>query len=234
MNDIKCMIVDDEPIARDIIRNHIAATPGLSLVKSCMNASEAYEGLHEHEVDLIFLDIQMPVITGTDFLRSLRNPPLVVFTTAYHNYAVEGFELNSVDYLLKPIIYERFYQAIQKVRDRLTIQPAQQTAPPVDYIFIKQESRLVRIHFDQIRYVEAEKDFSTIFTTEKKLLAGMHLKMFERMLPADQFFRVHRSFIVNLSKISSINGNMLEIGKTEIPIGANYKNELMKKLGIAG
>lgn len=234
MNDIKCMIIDDEPIARDIIRNHIAATPGLSLVKSCMNASEAYEGLHEHKVDLIFLDIQMPVITGTDFLRSLRTPPLVVFTTAYHNYAVEGFELNSVDYLLKPITYERFYQAIQKVRDRLTIQPAQQTAPPVDYIFIKQENRLVRIHFDQIRYVEAEKDFSTVFITDKKFLAGMHLKMFENMLPADQFFRVHRSFIVNLSKISSINGNMVEIGKTEIPIGANYKNELMKKLGIAG
>lgn len=234
MNDIKCMIIDDEPIARDIIRNHIAATPGLSLVKSCMNASEAYEGLHEHKVDLIFLDIQMPVITGTDFLRSLRTPPLVVFTTAYHNYAVEGFELNSVDYLLKPITYERFYQAIQKVRDRLTIQPAQQTAPPVDYIFIKQESRLVRIHFDQIRYVEAEKDFSTVFITDKKFLAGMHLKMFENMLPADQFFRVHRSFIVNLSKISSINGNMVEIGKTEIPIGANYKNELMKKLGITG
>ncbi|THU39581.1 response regulator [Niastella caeni] len=234
MNEIKCMIVDDEPIARDILRNHITATPGLSLVKSCMNASEAYGGLHEHEVDLMFLDIQMPVITGTDFLRSLRNPPLVVFTTAYQNYAMEGFELNSVDYLLKPITYERFYQAIQKVRDRLTIQPAQQAAPVVDYIFIKQDSRLVRIHFDQIRYVEAEKDFSTVFTTDKKLLAGMHLKMFESMLPADRFFRVHRSFIVNLSKISSINGNMVEIGQTEIPIGANYKNELMKKLGIAG
>jgi DNA-binding LytR/AlgR family response regulator len=234
MNEIKCMIVDDEPIARDIIRNHITATPGLSLVKSCMNASEAYEGLHEHEVDLIFLDIQMPVITGTDFLRSLRNPPLVVFTTAYHNYAVEGFELNSVDYLLKPITYERFYQAIQKVRDRLPLQPAQQASPAVDYIFIKQDSRLIRIHFDQIRYIEAEKDFSTVFTTDKKLLAGMHLKMFENMLPADRFFRVHRSYIVNLAKISSINGNMAEIGQTEIPIGANYKNELMKKLGIAG
>ena len=234
MNDIKCMIVDDEPIARDIIRNHIAVTPGLSLVKSCMNASEAYEGLHEYAIDLIFLDIQMPVITGTDFVRSLRNPPMVIFTTAFHNYAVEGFELNSVDYLLKPITYERFYQAIQKVRDRLAIQPAQQAASAVDYLFIKQESRLVRIHFDQIRYVEAEKDFSTVFTMDNKLLAGMHLKMFESLLPADRFFRVHRSFIVNLSKISSINGNILEIGKTEIPIGANYKNELMKKLGIAG
>jgi DNA-binding LytR/AlgR family response regulator len=230
MTEIKCMIVDDEPIARDILKTHIAATPGLLLMKSCMNASEAYEGLHEHEVDLIFLDIQMPVITGTDFLRSLRNPPLVVFTTAYHNYAVEGFELNSVDYLLKPVTYERFYQAVQKVRERLVAKPLQQ--PAVDYIFIKQDSRLIRVQYDQIRYIEAEKDFSTVFTNEKKLLAGMHLKMFETMLPADRFFRAHRSFIVNLSKITSINGNMIEIGQTEIPIGANYKNELMKKLGI--
>src|SRR5688500_10561004 len=180
MTEIKCMIVDDEPIDRDILKTHIAATPGLLLMKSCMNAAEAYEGLHEHEVDLIFLDIQMPVITGTDFLRSLRNPPLVVFTTAYHNYAVEGFELNSVDYLLKPVTYERFYQAVQKVRERLVAKPQQ---PAVDYIFIKQDSRLIRVQYDQIRYIEAEKDFSTVFTNEKKLLAGMHLKMFETMLP---------------------------------------------------
>jgi DNA-binding LytR/AlgR family response regulator len=231
MNEIRCMIVDDEPIARDILRNHIGATPGLQLLKSCMNASEAYEGLHEHAIDLIFLDIQMPVITGTDFLRSLRNPPLVIFTTAYHNYAVEGFELNSVDYLLKPITYERFYQAIQKVRERMAVKPVQ-VQIPVDYIFIKQDSRLVRIHFNDIRYIEAEKDFSTVFTTDKKWLAGMHLKMFESMLPEQQFFRVHRSYIVNLSKISSINGNMVELGQTQIPIGANYRPELMKKLGI--
>lgn len=175
-----------------------------------------------------------PFVITHKFNAGIPCPEHIVFTTAYQNYAVEGFELNSVDYLLKPITYERFYQAIQKVRDRLTIQPAQQTAPVVDYIFIKQDSRLVRIHFDQIRYVEAEKDFSTVFTTDKKLLAGMHLKMFESMLPPDRFFRVHRSFVVNLSKISSINGNMVEIGQTEIPIGANFKNELMKKLGIAG
>ena len=232
MPEIKCMIVDDEPIARDILRSHIAATPGLSLVKSCMNASEAYEGLHEYEVDVIFLDIQMPVITGTDFLRSLRNPPLVVFTTAYHNYAVEGFELNSVDYLLKPITYERFYQAVEKVRDRLASKPAVQQAPTADYIFIKQDSRLVRVHFDQIRYIEAEKDFSTVFLSDKKLLAGMHLKMFETMLPAHLFMRIHRSYIVHLNKITAVNGNMAELGQTEIPIGSNYKNELLKKLGI--
>jgi DNA-binding LytR/AlgR family response regulator len=234
MNEIKCMVVDDEPIARDILKNHIAATPGLVLLKSCMNATEAYEGLHAHGIDLIFLDIQMPVITGTDFLRSLRNPPLVIFTTAYHNYAVEGFELNSVDYLLKPIIYERFYQAVQKVQERLVAKPVHKQTAPVDYIFIKQDSRLVRIYYDQICYIEAEKDFSTVFTPEKKWLAGMHLKMFETMLPDTHFIRVHRSYIVNLAKITSINGNIAELGKIEVPIGANYKSELLKKLGVTG
>ncbi|HMF70022.1 MAG TPA: response regulator transcription factor [Flavitalea sp.] len=234
MNEIRCMIVDDEPLAREIIKNHIAATPELTLVKTCMNASEAYEGIHQHQIDLIFLDIQMPVITGTEFLRSLRNPPLVVFTTAFHNYAVEGFELNSVDYLLKPVTYERFYQSIQRVKDRLrlNVRPASELA--IDYLFIKQDSRLIRVNFDNIRYIEAEKDFSSVVTEDRKLLAGMHLKMFESMLPENLFVRVHRSFIVNLSKVGSINGNVVELGKTEIPIGGNYKENLLKRLGIGG
>ena len=234
MNEIRCMIVDDEPLAREIIKNHIAATPELTLVKTCMNASEAYEGIHQHQIDLIFLDIQMPVITGTEFLRSLRNPPLVIFTTAFHNYAIEGFELNSVDYLLKPVTYERFYQSIQRVKDRLRLNIPSINEPVVDYLFIKQDSRLIRVNFDNIRYIEAEKDFSSVVTEDRKLLAGMHLKMFESMLPENLFVRVHRSFIVNLSKVGSINGNMVELGKTEIPIGGNYKENLLKRLGIGG
>ena len=235
MEVIKCMIVDDEPIARDILRNHIASTSGLELMKSCMSAAEAYEGLYQYPVDCIFLDIQMPVISGTDFLRSLRNAPLVIFTTAYHQYAVEGFELNSVDYLLKPITYERFYQAVQKVRERLEAKKYNQDQSPTrpaDYIFIKQDSKLIRIELKKIRYIVAEKDFSMVYLSEKKLLAGMHLKMFESMLPTELFIRVHRSYIINLSNISSINGNVVELGKDQIPIGANYKNDLFKKLGI--
>jgi DNA-binding LytR/AlgR family response regulator len=226
------MIVDDEPIARNILQKHIEATPGFVLVKSCMSASEAYEGLHQHVVDLVFLDIQMPVITGIDFLRSLRNPPLVVFTTAYHQYAVEGFELNSLDYLLKPITYDRFYQAAQKAKERMEMSTAKKRPVPPDYVFIKHDSRLVKISYHQIHHIEAEKDFSTVYYDDKKMLAGMHLKMFEAMLPEEQFCRVHRSFIINLSRITSINGNTLELGKKEIPIGANYKEALIKKLGI--
>jgi len=232
MNEIKCMVVDDEPLAREILINHIAATPGLVIVKSCINASEAYEGIHQYAIDLIFLDIQMPVITGTDFLRSLKNPPLVIFTTAYHNYAVEGFELNSVDYLLKPITYDRFHQAIQKVKDRLQINLPAVSTPPVDYIFIKQDSRLLKVQFSNIRYIEAEKDFSMIFLNDKKMLAGMHLKLFESLLPENVFVRVHRSFIININRINSINGNMVELDKIQIPIGANYKESLLRKLGL--
>lgn len=238
MTPINCMVVDDEPIARDIIISHIAATPGLELVKSCMNASEAYEGLHQFKVDLIFLDIQMPVITGTDFLRSLRNPPFVVFTTAYHNYAVEGFELNSVDYLLKPITYDRFYQAAEKVRERLTLKQTTQrdvsapTQPAVDYIFIKQDTKLVRVNHSQISYVQAERDFSSVYADGKRMFASMHLKMFEDSLPQTAFMRVHRSYIVNLSKIKSIKGNMIEVDSAEIPIGSSYRDQLFSVLGI--
>jgi DNA-binding LytR/AlgR family response regulator len=226
------MIVDDEPIARDILKKHIEATPGFLLLKSCMNATEAYEGLHQYQVDVVFLDIQMPVITGIDFLKSLRNPPLIIFTTAYHQYAVEGFELNSVDYLLKPITYARFYQAVQKVKERIEARSIKKTALLTDYIFIRQDSRLMKINHHQIHYIEAEKDFSSVYFDDRKLLAGMHLKMFEAMLPAEQFCRIHRSFIINLSKITSIHGNTAELGTKEIPIGANYKDDLIKKLGI--
>ncbi|MCP9751966.1 LytTR family DNA-binding domain-containing protein [Ferruginibacter sp. HRS2-29] len=236
MNLINCIVVDDEPIARDILTNHIEVTAGIQLVKSCINASEAYEGLHQHKVDLIFLDIQMPVITGVDFLRSLRNPPLVVFTTAYHNYAVEGFELNSVDYLLKPVTYDRFYQAIQKVKERVAYRNTQpQTAPalPADYIFIKQDTKLVRVNHNQISYIQAEKDYSSVYLNDdKRLFASMHLKLFENALPKTQFLRIHRSYIIHLSKIKSIKGNMVEFEKIEIPIGANYKEGLFAALGI--
>jgi len=227
------MIVDDEPLAREILKKHIAATPGLELISTCINAAEAYEGIYHHNIDLIFLDIRMPVITGTEFLRSLQNPPLVIFTTAFHNYAVEGFELNSVDYLLKPITYDRFYQAIEKTKDRLKSKVGATTGHSADYIFIKQDSRLLKVSFESIRYIEAEKDFSSVYLNDKRLFAGMHLKMFESLLPENIFIRVHRSFIVNLERIHSINGNIIELGKTEIPIGGNYKENLLRRLRIS-
>lgn len=202
-----------------------------------MNATEAYEALHQHHIDLIFLDIQMPVIVGTDFLRSLRNPPLAIFTTAYQQYAVEGFELNSVDYLLKPVTYDRFYRAIEKVKERLAYKSAVQPSAPsqtqlIDYIFIKQDTKLVRVNYSQINYIQAEKDYSSVYLEGKRLLASMHLKLFEDTLPKEKFKRVHRSYIVNISKILSIKGNIAELGDTEIPIGASYRDDLLAALRI--
>ncbi|TWF39584.1 LytTR family two component transcriptional regulator [Chitinophaga polysaccharea] len=234
MKKINCMIVDDEPIARDILQTYIQRVPELELVKSCRNATEAYEGLYGQQVDLIFLDIQMPVITGTEFMRSLRKPPLVVFTTAYSSYAVEGFELNSVDYLLKPITFERFYQAVQKVNERMAIKqiPVPETEHQPDYLFIRQDNRLVRVEHDQILYIQAERDFSSVYLKETRLLAGMHLKLFEDLLPLKQFLRVHRSYIVNLKAIRAIKGNVIELENAEVPIGASNREELFQRLQL--
>ncbi|HJP63658.1 MAG TPA: response regulator transcription factor [Mucilaginibacter sp.] len=231
---IKCMVVDDEPIARDILKTYIERIPELTLVKSCMNAAEAYEGLYEYPVDLVFLDIQMPVISGTEFLRSLRKPPLVVFTTAYSQYAVEGFELNSVDYLVKPIVFERFSQAVQKVLERLSGYkqlPDEKEALP-DYLFIRQGSKLIRVNHTEIYYIQAERDFCSVYIDNKRLLASLHLKILEDLLPQNKFFRVHRSYIVNMEKIQAVKGNMLELSNAEIPIGANYRDQLFKKLHL--
>lgn len=228
------MIVDDEPIARDILQTYIQRVPELELVKSCRNATEAYEGLYSQQVDLIFLDIQMPVITGTEFVRSLRKSPLVVFTTAYSSYAVEGFELNSVDYLLKPITFERFYQAVQKVSERMAIKqiPLPEAAHQPDYLFIRQDNRLVRVAHDQILYLQAERDFSSVYLKETRLFAGMHLKLFEDILPPGQFLRVHRSYIVNLKAIRAIKGNMIELENAEVPIGTSNREELFQRLQL--
>jgi len=228
------MVVDDEPIARDILQTYIQRVPELELVKSCRNATEAYEGLYNQQVDLIFLDIQMPVITGTEFMRSLRKPPLVVFTTAYSSYAVEGFELNSVDYLLKPITFERFYQAVQKVTERMAMNQVRvpETKNHPDYLFIRQDNRLVRVEHDQIFYIQAERDFSSVYLKETRILAGMHLKLFEDILPPTQFLRVHRSYIVNLKAIRAIKGNVIELENAEVPIGASSREELFQRLQL--
>lgn len=233
---IRCLIVDDEPLAREIIQTYLSRIPNWEVVKTCINAEEAYEALMQAEVDVLFLDIQMPVVSGIDFLRSLKNPPLVVFTTAYSHYAVEGFALHAADYLLKPITINRFFQAVERVQELLTLKqnPLKLTEEKPSYIFVKHDGRLVKIYLDEIQYIRAEKDFSTVYLRDKKLLLSMHLKLLEASLPTNLFQRVHRSFIINPAKITSIYGNMVFIGDTEIPIGANYKEDLYRKLHISG
>lgn len=236
MKEIRCIIVDDEPLAREILQTYIARIPGWELKKSCINAVEAYEALHQFEIDLMFLDIQMPIVTGIDFLRSLKKPPLVIFTTAYADHAVTGFELNAVDYLVKPIVFERFQQAIEKVNIRLAIpevvKPAEQSPLAPDYFFIRQDSKLVKINYSEVLYMEAQRDYTYIYLKDKKILASMHLKALEDILQSPLLFRVQRSFIVNLDAIKAINGNVLEIAGKEIPIGANYKEALFRLLRV--
>lgn len=199
-----------------------------------MNAAEAYDVLHEYPIDLVFLDIQMPVISGIDFLRSLQKPPLVVFTTAYSQYAVEGFELNAVDYLVKPVVFERFRLAVQKALERMTdtTQAITLNETRPDYLFIRQGSKLVRVNHSDISYIQAERDFCSVYVENKRLLASLHLKILEDMLPKDKFLRVHRSYIVNLEKIQAVKGNTLELNNAEIPVGANYREQLFKQLHL--
>lgn len=239
---INCLIVDDEPLARQVIAMHLIQFPDWVVVKECMNATEAWQTLHAFDVQVLFLDIRMQGISGVDFFRSLKHPPLVVFTTAYADYAVEGFELMAIDYLVKPITFDRFKQCIHKIHDRLerpaiAIREVQAVAPPAtlssNHLFIKLDNRLVRINFEDLLYLEAHRDFTKIFLKEKSLLVGLHLKLLEEMLPADQFCRVHRSYIINLSAITSIEGNRVFIQQTELPVGSNYKELFFKKIGVS-
>jgi len=233
MSLIKCMIVDDEPIARDILSQHIQATEGLQLVKTCMHAVEAYEGLHEFQIDLVFLDIQMPLLTGIDFLKSLAHPPMVVFTTAYTNYALEGYEFNVADYLLKPITYERFLQAVQKVKSRM-VQPKtkEEVIQKPHYMFVKSNGKLIKIDYQDILYLRADGDFTWFKVQQKEIFASVSLKDFEENNTYPSLVRIHRSFMVNLARIDAVKGNMVEINKEDIPIGSIYRTAFLRTMGM--
>ncbi|MBC8172437.1 MAG: response regulator transcription factor [Chitinophagales bacterium] len=229
---IRCLIVDDEPLAQQVIETYIGKISTLELVKKCNNAMEAFEALQQEHIDVMFLDVQMPVITGIDFLRSLKNPPHIVLTTAYPNFALEGFELNVTDYLLKPISFERFLKAVDKIAEKPDIQSAPantgETVFQPDYFFVKEDSKLVRINFGDIDHIECMKDYAKIFTKQRMIVTHHTMKKFEEILPVDKFIRVHKSYIVFLPSIQSIYGNMIETAKTKIPIGANYKDAFMR------
>jgi len=234
---INVLIVDDEPLAQDVLETHISKLPELNLIQKCSNALEANDALRNHDIDLIFLDIQMPQLTGIEFLRTLSNPPLVIFTTAYPNYAVEGFELNAVDYLLKPISLDRFVKGVNKAAEQLkmkkgnTVSTVESTAEATDYIFVKADKKLIKVNYADIVYIEGLKDYVKIYTTEKMVLTRLNLKGISEKLPKEEFIRVHRSFIVAFSKISSFQKNKVTINQKEIPVGNAYQGELFNRLG---
>lgn len=229
---IKCLLVDDEPLAIQLIQNHISQLDGFEVVGTCSNAVQAIEVLRSTTIDLLFLDIKMPKITGLSFLRALQDPPAVIITTAYREYAVEGYELDLVDYLLKPITFERFIKAIDRF---LRIKsPVQQPAPVMGYndmvMHIRAQGKIHRIQIDEIIYVESIKDYIVIHFADKKITAKYKFGDFEKELTGKPFLRIHRSFLVNINRITAFTANDIEVGGTEIPIGASYKEYVSKML----
>ncbi len=239
---LNTIIVDDEPLARDILETYIEQIPELNLVAKCSNALEANNILQSEEVDLMFLDIQMPQVTGTEFLKSLNNPPMVVFTTAYPNYAIEGFELDALDYLLKPIPMDRFMKAVNRAVEmkNLFSSTNPETAEVVDrpagekedFVFVKSDKKLVKIHYSDIIYIEGLKDYVIIRCKDTRVITLQTMKSLEARMPTNIFKRIHRSYIVNLDEINAVVGNMVEVtekGQSKnLPIGKNYKDELLE------
>ena len=230
MTKLKCIIVDDEPLAQEVLERYLENIRELELVTKCNNALEAFEVLNHENIDLMFLDISMPVISGIDFLRSLRKSPAVIITTAHPDFALQGYELDVVDYLVKPVSLERFMKAVNKALDRVKQHAPSERSNKADFMFVKSDQKLIRINFSDISYIEGMKDYVKIFTKEKMIITLHTMKFFESSLPSDGFIRVHKSYIVNASAIKSIAGNELELQQARIPIGSSYKDQLMRSI----
>lgn len=247
LHKLNCLIVDDEPLAQEVLVSHILKIPSLNLVQQAANAMEAFEALHKHTIDLIFLDINMPIISGLNFLRSLKDPPAVILTTAYTEYAMEGYELDVVDYLLKPIPFDRFYKAVKKASIHLNnrgravpafmdepqlphpVTAAPVNAPEKNYFFIKADGKLVKVNYADIRYIEGMKDYLKIHMVNQSIVTHHTMKAMEEQLPSGKFMRVHKSYIIALNAIKSIDGNIihLDMDKAEIPLGNSFKEALL-------
>ena len=232
---INCIIIDDEPLARKGLKEYINDVDFFNLVGEYDNAVAAAEQISRGEVQLLFLDIQMPKITGLDFFKSLQHAPPVIFTTAYPQFALEGFELNALDYLVKPISFERFLKAALRAKEFYEVRTVnaaevnQQSARP-DYFFIKADNKLVKIFFREILFAEALQNYVVIHTGDKKYITYLTFKSVEEYLPSDRFIKTHKSYIIAAEKIDSIEANDIKIGQHHIPVSRNLKDEVMEKL----
>lgn len=241
MNKIKCVLVDDEPLALDVLATYIERVDGLELTARCDNALKAFEVLRNHTVDLIFLDIQMPKLDGIDFLKTLQNPPKVIFTTAYREYALEAFDLDVVDYLLKPIPFGRFLKAlskafgqIQNTTQNLSLNASNEEYEPyisTDTLIVKSDKKMIKINLKDIIYIESLKDYVIIHLSDKRVVTKQKISFLEQKLMDNNFLRIHRSFLVSTSKISAFTQSHIEISGQELPIGRSYKSEVGKILG---
>ncbi|HEX9511565.1 MAG TPA: LytTR family DNA-binding domain-containing protein [Puia sp.] len=237
---IRCVIVDDEPLAVSLLADYVRKTPGLEIMLSTTHVLEALQAVQEGKADLLFLDIQMPELTGLQFMKIIRKSCKVVLTTAYTQYALEGYEHDVVDYLLKPITLDRFMIAVQKVRERLApVQegnnkslPVASPAPLADHIFIKTEYRIQKVNLADILYIEALRDYIAIHTATARILSLESMKNMEEILPGSQFIRIHKSYIINRERIEFLERGKVVIHKEYLPIGETYREKLLNKLGI--
>ncbi len=232
---IQCIIVDDEPVAREILENHLSRLNAVKLVASCKNAMEAFNTINSHKIDLIFLDINMPEISGLSFAKSINKDIKIIFTTAYREYAVDGFDLQAVDYLLKPISFERLYQGINKYLDENTpisndVEAEGLESERSDFIFVRSERKMIKISFNEITHIESLSDYIKIHLGDKTVVTRETISNIEAKLPQNEFMRIHRSFIVSLENIESFTNEHIEINSKEIPISRSYKNEVLNRL----
>ena len=232
---LRCLLIDDEPPALKVLAKYISSLNDMEIVGQCRNAIEALGVLRHKTVDVIFLDIKMPRIIGTEFLKNLANPPKVIFVTAYREYAIDGFELDAVDYLVKPVSFERFIKAITKLNRTMgregSLSPANEVPDPSAFIYLKVDRDMKKIFVNEIEYIESWKDYLKIFLTEgRHFVVKRTISAIENILSDHKFIRVHRSYLVSLSKISGYNGLAVQIGQNEIPIGRLYKQSVMERL----
>ncbi len=235
MNKIcNCIIVDDEPMAREILENHLKKVDAVTIVASCKNAIEAFNILNSNNIDLIFLDINMPEISGLSFAKTINKNIKVIFTTAYREYAVDGFNLQAVDYLLKPISFERLLQSVNKYlgeNSPVIIEPTLEISQEAnDFIFVRSDRKMIKINFYEINYIESFSDYLKIYLNDKIIITRETITNIEAKLPRRDFIRIHRSFIVSISKIESFTNEFIEINKKAIPISRSYKKDVLARL----
>jgi len=233
---IRCLIVDDEPLAINVIKKFLEQFPQAELVSTCENAMEAFTYVSNNPVDLLFLDINMPTINGLDFLKSLKSPPMVIITSAYRDYAVEGFELNVSDYLVKPISFQRFLKAMDKVsttireRNKPEVAVLSNQDNSKSFVFLKVDKKMVKVYLDEILYIESLKDYVRIRTVYEDLVTHQNLNSMAKILPDDNFLRIHKSYTIAVDKVKSIEGNCVEIATKLIPIGRNYRKQAKEQI----
>ncbi len=226
---IKCLIVDDEPLSQDVLKKYIGDTPMLELASVCSDAFEANDILQTDNIQLLLLDINMPKLSGVRFVKTLNNPPLVIFTTAYPEYAIDGFEVDAVDYLVKPFSYERFLKAINKVVEKINLANIRNVNID-NFILLKSDKKVFKVNFNDINYLQSFGDYIKVYTCERCLIVHDTFKNILEQLPNIHFLRIHKSYIIALNRIQYMEGNQIKVANELLPIGLNYKEELLKKL----